>query len=103
LSANGLITVSDYLSKFMNVPADSQGTGIGYYNLPGPIATEDIFILDTNGIAIPYLGSPNPVVLELPLGYNGVLANVYIIFMMNGLMVEIENFQRKLRIPKTTV
>ena len=103
LSANGLLTVADVLQRFQNIPSNTQNSGIGYYNLPGPIATEDLYVVDTSGMAMAYLGSPSPVILELPVGYNNALSNVYIAFLMNGLVVFIENFQRKIRIGKTTV
>lgn len=98
----GLLTVADTIAKMLAVPASAQSQGVGYYNYAAA-ATEDAFIVDPSGLALAYLGSPNPVVLELPVGFNGNLSNVYIVFLMNGLICFIDGFHRKIRLPKQTV
>jgi hypothetical protein len=102
LSANGVILVGDVLSRFQNIPASTQGQGIGYYTYSAA-ATEDIYLADPAGMARVFLGSPTPVVLELPVGYNGSLSNVYIVFFMVGLMVDLPSFHRKIRAPRVVV
>lgn len=97
--STGLLTVADTLAKMLTVPASAQNEGTGYYTLAS-VATEDVFVVDPMGLALAYLGSPNPVVLELPIGFNNALSNVYIVFLMNGLVVYIDGFHRKIRIPR---
>lgn len=102
LASNGIITVADTVSKLMAVPAASQGEGMGYYTFGGNVV-EDIDVIDNTGIGLAYLGSPTPSVLELPIGYNNALSNVYIPFLMNGLVMFITSFHRKIRVPKVAV
>lgn len=100
LGATGLAMLAGILARPQMVPAQgTQANGIGYYTFSAA-ATEDIYLLDPNGSVLPYLGSPNPTLLQLPLGYNDKLANVYIPFMMVGLAIYIKNFNRKVRIPR---
>ena len=104
LSANGVVTVADIVSKFQNIPASAQAQGLGYYTLDGGATfLEDINVIDPNGLRMAYLGSPTPVVLELPVGFNNQLSNVYIIFLMHGLVLYIDSFHRKVRVPRQTV
>lgn len=96
----GLAMLNGILARPQMVPAQGvQTSGIGHYTFSAA-ATEDIYLLDPNGSALPYLGSPNPTVLQLPLGYNDKLANVFIPFIMIGLAIYIKNFNRKIRIPR---
>lgn len=98
----GLITVGGWQSKMVPVPADAQGNGHGYYTYSAA-TVEDIDIIDPNSSSQVYLGSPTPTILELPIGYNNKLSNVYIPFLMNGLALKVPEFCRKIRIPKVTV
>ena len=100
LSANGLRLSGKYLSEIIGVPADAQGNGMGYYNIAGPTTVEDIDVLDLTGIAMAWLISPNPTILELPVGYNNTLSRVFVPFLMNGLVVHTVNFQYKIRVPQ---
>ena len=100
--STGLLTVADTLAKMLAIPASAQNQGVGHYTLSS-VATEDVFIVDPAGMALAYLGSMNPVILELPVGFNNALSNVYIVFLMNGLVLYIDGFHRKIRIAKTTV
>lgn len=102
LGSNGIMTVADTLTRFMPIPAATQGSGMGYYTLAGTV-TEDLDVIDASNIALAYLGSPTPSVLELPVGYNNALSNVYIPFLMNGLCVFTTSFHRKVRIPRVIV
>jgi hypothetical protein len=101
-SRYGLITVGGWQSKMVPVPADAQGNGHGYYTYSAA-TVEDIDIIDPNSSSQVYLGSPTPTILELPIGYNNKLSNVYIPFLMNGLALKVPEFCRKIRIPKITV
>lgn len=103
LAESGLTLLAGLLARPQMVPAQgTQANGIGYYTYSAA-ATEDIYVLDPMGTAMPYLGSPNPTILQLPLGYNNMLAQVYIPFMMVGLAVYVKNFNRKIRIPQQTL
>lgn len=102
ISGTGLMTVAETQSRMMAVPASAQKDGVGYYTYSAA-ATEDAFVCDPNGMSLAYLGSPNPVILELPVGFNNTLSNVYIIFLMNGLVLFIDGFHRKVRLAKQTV
>src|SRR6185369_634082 len=101
LASNGLITVADPLSRFMPIPADAQANGIGYYTYSAA-DTEDMYVVDPAGIGLAYLGSPTPAILELPVGFNNALSNVYVPFVMHGLTVFVTKFNRKIRIPRVT-
>lgn len=103
LSRAGIRNVAGALSKFVPVPSKAQGSGIGYYDIAGPTTVEDIYVCDPGGIEKPYLGSSTPTVLELPVGFNGRLTNVYVIFLMTGLAVFIPSFHRKIRIDRQPV
>lgn len=100
--STGILTVADTLAKMLAVPSSAQSQGTGYYTLSS-VVKEDAFIVDPAGLALAYLGSPNPVVLELPVGFNNALSNVYIVFLMNGLVLYIDGFHRKIRINRQTV
>lgn len=102
LAQVGLLTVADTLAKMLPIPASAQSQGVGYYDYSS-VVTEDAFICDPNGMQLAYLGSPNPVVLELPVGFDNKLSNVYVVFLMNGLVLYIDGFHRKIRIPKQSV
>lgn len=98
-ATNGITTVADTLTRLMPIPAAAQNQGLGYYTLSS-VATEDLYLTDPAGIGLAYLGSPTPSILELPVGFNNALSNVYIPFVMHGLTVFVTNFNRKIRIPR---
>ena len=58
----------------------------------------DIYVLDENTVTLPYLGSPGPTVLEIPIGISGQLTHLYIIFLMNGLAVKVLPWNNKIRV-----
>lgn len=99
LASNGILTVADTVSKLMPIPAAAQNEGLGYYTFSAA-ATEDLVVTDPSGIGLAYLGSPTPSILELPVGFNNALSNVYIPFVMHGLTVFVTKFNRKIRIPR---
>lgn len=98
----GLRTFGNIVSKFVPVPAGGQTEGLGWYDLAA-VQKEDIDIIDPMGMGFAYLGSGTPSVLELPPGFNNQLSNVYITFLMNGLVLHIPKFHRKVRIDKQTL
>jgi hypothetical protein len=105
LAANGIKLVGKYLSEIIGVPADAQTNGMGYYNFnpgSGSAVYEDIDLLDLTGVAMAWLVSETPTILELPLGYNNTLARCFVPFLMNGLVCHTVGFQRKIRVPQVS-
>jgi hypothetical protein len=103
LSANGMITVGEWRSRMINVPANAQAKGIGYYSFDpgsGAAAYEDVYATDPEGLQLAWLGSPTPQILELPTGTTLNLSTLYIPFLMNGLVVRVLPFNRKIRVPQ---
>lgn len=99
LSANGLVTLNDWLTRMINVPADAQNNGVGHYTFGGN-TVEDISVLDVSTWGLAYLGSATPSILELPIGFNNQLSQVYYPFYMVGLVGFIQAFNRKIRVPR---
>jgi hypothetical protein len=58
----------------------------------------DLYMLDERSITLPYLGSPGPTVLEIPVGIAGQLTHLYIVFLMNGLAVKVLSWNNKIRV-----
>ncbi len=58
----------------------------------------DAFLIDESVVAMPYLGSETPTVIELPLGVTGALTKLYILVSFFGLAVRIPNNVSKLLI-----
>jgi hypothetical protein len=58
----------------------------------------DIYVLDTDTISRPYLGSAGPTVLEIPIGVSGQLTHLFIIFMMTGLAIKVPTWNNKIRV-----
>jgi hypothetical protein len=58
----------------------------------------DVYMVDPNGMSLPFLGTPGPTVLEIPVGISGQLTRLFIIFMMNGLAVKVPQFSNKIRV-----
>lgn len=84
------------------VPGDS----IGSYEYAGSSAggvdsgddVADIYMTDASNIAVPYLGSPGPTVLDIPVGVSGQLVRLWIVFGMWGFMVRAPLYANKLRV-----
>lgn len=74
------------------VPGDS----IGHYTRTFDVA--DIYLLDNTTISLPYLGSPGPTVLDIPIGISGQLTHLFIIFGMWGLAVKAPIWSNKVRV-----
>ena len=58
----------------------------------------DLYILDESTVTLPYLGSPGPTVLEIPVGISGQLTHLFIIFFMGGLAIKAPTWQNKIRV-----
>lgn len=61
----------------------------------------ELYILDEESITLPYLGTPGPTVLEIPIGISGQLTHLYVIFLMNGLAVKVLPWNNKVRVKVT--
>ena len=81
---------------FAVVPGDSIGSYTSTAKGAG-VLVRDLYMLDEGSITLPYLGSPGPTVLEIPIGISGQLTHLYIIFMMNGLAVKVLPWNNKIR------
>lgn len=86
----------------VGVPGDSIGTYVTDGNslpsgTPSGKTVADIYILTSNSVALPYLGSPGPSVLEIPPGVSGQLTRLFIIYLFNGLAVFSIPFNTKIR------
>src|SRR5260370_1394184 len=76
-AANGMLDI-------LPVP----GTTIGSYASPVTGSTvEDIYVLDSNTVALVWLYADNFTVLEIPSGVDSQLSSRYIVFAMYGLEV----------------
>lgn len=87
---------------FTVVPGDA----IGEYEYGGSSSggvdsgdtVADIYFNDMSNLAIAYLGSPGPTVLDIPVGVSGQLVHLYIVFIMGGLLVRAPLFGNKVRV-----
>lgn len=81
---------------FAVVPGDSISsyTSVHYSNN----TVRDLYMLDESSITLPYLGSPGPTVLEIPIGISGQLTHLFIVFLMNGLAVKVLPWNNKIRV-----
>lgn len=73
------------------------GPFIGTYAISG-VNKEDIYILDEDTVSVPWLGSDSITTLEIPVGVNGSLNRLYIMFFLNGLAVKAPLFNAKVRV-----
>ncbi len=103
LTSAGLLTVADWRARMVNIPGKLQSHGVGWYTFDpgsGNATYEDGYVLDPEGISLAWLGSPTPQILELPTGTTLNLSTVFIPFLMNGLVVRVLPFNRKVRVPQ---
>jgi hypothetical protein len=84
------------LMPIQTVPGDSIGT----YTRSATLRA-DIYAIDERTLTIPYLGSPGPTVLDIPIGISGQLTHLYIIFGMWGLALKAPIFSNKIRVKVT--
>lgn len=73
------------------------GDSIGEYDKDSA-TWADIYLLNSRTISVPYLGSPGPTVLDIPIGISGQLTHLYIVFGMWGLAVKAPIFSNKVRV-----
>jgi len=57
----------------------------------------DVYLLDESTMDFVWLGSEMPTVLEIPVGVNGALTKLFIVFQMIGLAVRIPTYNAKIR------
>jgi len=76
------------------------GNSIGHYaRTSDSVDVEDIYVVSEPMIDAPYLGSDTFTTLEIPIGANGQLSRLFIIFGMFGLAVKAPLFNGKVRRP----
>lgn len=74
------------------VPGDSIGT----YDFAGK-ESADIYVVDENDLAMPYLGSDSITVLDIPIGVGGQLVHYFVLFCMFGLQLKTTLWSHKVR------
>jgi hypothetical protein len=92
-----VIQTLEGMIPFYGVPGgfNSSYTATGTYS---GNTVRDIYLLADTSISIPYLGSDGPTVIEIPVGANGQLTRLFIVFFMGGLAVKVPTFMNKLRV-----
>ena len=75
------------------VPGDS----IGAYAISGT-DYRDMYVVDEDTWSMPYLGSDSITTLEIPVGVNGSLSRLYIMYVMFGLAAKAPKFNGKIRV-----
>jgi hypothetical protein len=81
------------------VPGSSIGTY--QYSSWGANGAADTYMLDEGTISLPYLGSPGPQIIEIPMGVGGQLTRQFIVFGMWGLAVKAIQFSNKVRVKQS--
>lgn len=86
---------SSGVAPILAIPGDE----VGHYTEVGHgTDVRDAYLLDESVISLPWLGSENPVILDIPVGVSGSLDHKYILFLMVGLKLVIPGFCAKLQI-----
>jgi hypothetical protein len=75
------------------VPGDS----IGSYSISTD-SYRDMYVVDEDTWSMPYLGSDSITTLEIPVGVNGSLSRLYIMYVMFGLSAKAPKFNGKIRV-----
>ena len=75
------------------VPGDSIG---GY--TASSVNYRDMYVVDESVWSMPYLGSDSITTLEIPVGTNGSLSRLYIMYCMYGLASKAPQFNGKIRV-----
>jgi len=73
------------------------GDAIGAYAISGT-DYRDMYVVDEAGWSMPYLGSDSITTLEIPIGVNGALTRLYIMYVMQGFANKAPQFQAKIRV-----
>jgi hypothetical protein len=73
------------------------GNAIGTYTYSST-AYRDMYVVDESVWSMPYLGSDSITTLEIPVGVNGALSRLYIMYCMYGLANKAPQFNGKIRV-----
>ena len=92
LSLGSVVTAAGEL-PLLAVPGDSIGT----YTLSS-VDYRDMYVVDESVWSMPYLGSDSITTLEIPVGVNGALSRLYIMYCMFGLANKSPQFNGKVRV-----
>ena len=76
------------------------GDSIGSYTVGGATTTNyrDMYVIDEDSWSLPYLGADSITTLEIPVGVNGSLSRLYIMYVMFGLANKAPQFNAKIRV-----
>lgn len=105
MRVNSINTVFGPIPLFP-IPGDAIGTYEADGNSLGADGTtsvsgetvSDIYLVDESTITLPYLGTPGPTVLDIPIGISGQLTHLFIIFGMWGLALKVPVMNNKVRV-----
>jgi hypothetical protein len=84
----------------LGIPGDAIGTYTAATYSGKTVA--DMYMINESELAIPYLGSPGPSVIEIPPGVSGQLTRLYIVWGMFGLQIGSNLHSIKLRADQAT-
>lgn len=84
----------------VGVPGDAIGTYAASTYSGYTVA--DMYMINEQHLAVPYLGSPGPSVIEIPPGVSGQLTRLYIVWGMFGLALLSNAHSLKLRVATRT-
>ncbi|MCG3776504.1 MAG: hypothetical protein JW395_3363 [Nitrospira sp.] len=76
------------------------GDSIGSYTVTSPTTANyrDMYVIDEDTWSLPYLGADSITTLEIPVGVNGSLSRLYIMYVMFGLANKGPQFNAKIRV-----
>jgi hypothetical protein len=76
------------------------GDSIGSYTVTSPTTANyrDMYVIDEDTWSMPYLGADSITTLEIPVGVNGSLSRLYIMYVMFGLANKAPQFNAKIRV-----
>lgn len=76
------------------------GDSIGSYTVTSPTTANyrDMYIVDEDSWSMPFLGSDSITTIEIPVGVNGSLSRLYIMYVMSGLANKAPQFNAKVRV-----
>jgi len=76
------------------------GDSIGSYTVTSPTTANyrDMYIVDEDSWSMPFLGADSITTLEIPVGVNGALSRLYIMYVMTGLANKAPQFNAKVRV-----
>ena len=92
LTLGTVVTAAGEL-PILSVPGDS----IGSYSISSS-SYRDMYVVDEDSWSMPYLGSDSITTLEIPVGVNGALSRLYIMYVMFGLANKAPQFNGKIRV-----